>query len=163
MDLKRGSERSVVGNAKSIKVLDRFSFFLFFSFLRVNSTLTWLDDQHHCVRSPLGRSARIFPDIVRRDRCQSQFRHCSSRASFSLHVYSPSCSLETVQTGQMRREIRRINAARNIGRNESFSPFHFFFYPFSPLPSPPPSISLFIPLSLLPGWLYRISPPRIYD
>lgn len=134
-----------VGNVKNIKILN-WSFFFFFLFLRVNSTLTWLDDQHHCVRSPLGRSARIFPDIVRRDRCQSQFRHCSSRASFSLHVYSPSCSLETVQTGQMRREIRRINAKKKHWTKPIFlSIFFAFLFP-SSFPFPPLSLSLCLSL-----------------
>lgn len=134
-----------VGNVKNIKILN-WSFFFFFSFLRVNSTLTWLDDQHHCVRSPLGRSARIFPDIVRRDRCQSQFRHCSSRASFSFHVYSPSCSLETVQTGQMRREIRRINAKKKHWTKWIFlSIFFAFLFP-SFFPFPPLSLSLCLSL-----------------
>lgn len=65
--------------------------------------LTWFDDQHYSVGSSLCWSARIFSDVVRRDRRQSQFRDCSSRASFSLHVYSPSRSL---QTQEMQREIR---------------------------------------------------------
>lgn len=57
------------------------------------STLTWFDDQHHGVRSSLRRSARIFSDVVRRDRRQCQFGDRTSRASFSFHVYSASCCL----------------------------------------------------------------------